>query len=197
MSPRSDRAVYQVIFERLQDFESRDFLTITEETGSKFTALLDAIPYGPVGMYIDGLDECPEEESRALIEFLCKFCQKGCPRIKLMITSRPEKWLNEKLEAGKKGLPFSELDTPQEKIHADITMYISVKLRPNIDVLVRGENQMVRDGEFMKIQTELGARTSGLGCTFIWAYFFVDILLEADLVEKMHTYLTGDLSKGR
>jgi hypothetical protein len=83
--------------------------------------LLETIPYTRI--VIDGLDECSKEDQRMILKELQSLCLGLKTHCKVLISSRREVYLHEKL-SGNQHISLEEL----EEVESDIRLYVKYKM---------------------------------------------------------------------
>jgi hypothetical protein len=75
---------------------------------------------------IDGLDECSEEDQKAILAELLALVQHSAATVRILISSREETHISRALQK----VPTISLTEKKESVNADIREYLRYKLAP-------------------------------------------------------------------
>jgi tetratricopeptide (TPR) repeat protein len=123
---------------------------------------------------IDALDECNDLEESGVLDFLLELVGNGSPKLRLLLSSRAEPGLRDKLKS------YQKLSVTPEKTYADIEMYIRTSLK-NSNMAAFQEGRLLS-----RITERLMSNANG---QFIWVRLILDELRKAAFVREIDDIL--------
>ncbi|KAK4225655.1 hypothetical protein QBC38DRAFT_546656 [Podospora fimiseda] len=117
---REDKAV----FERLHEFEEVDFVKLDDRTVEKFGSLLaHTVRWGTIWIVLDGIDEYEDSEIKQVLQFLARLCVEQRSNMKVMIFSRPERFIFDWLQKNISATRYIATEIPADKVRHDLGLY--------------------------------------------------------------------------